>query len=407
MRSRVVTGLVLVTMILAASSLHAQQTTESELRAERIARFLEHLGKLRAGEPSAEALLLEVANQLCEEHERCDTLGVARYYAALSRAELERGVGYEGRYRALYGEVRAARNLEGEAWLSLRARVLADLIQLAATSAADADFAPAGRALSLAALLRAESLERRADRDAPSWSQELRSGLLEAERSLTLLHNARQESPQLEATWAQGRLLRLSGRREQARTSFEACLSGADRLGYATWGERALIELLQLAREVGDTQAQERLLERLSNWTHPEESWPLVMAYADWVLNLDQPQLATEILAQYRPTPEPLEWHVLSGSAALRAGDLEVAARHFDWLNIHEDGPTRSARAGQPQPRARRAPRGLSRIGGWRVGPRLSGARRGAGTLTARRGAPRAGRTARGSARIGLCARLG
>jgi hypothetical protein len=63
-----------------------------------------------------------------------------------------------------------------------------------------------------------------------------------------------------------------------------------------------------------------------------------VRSYADWVLNLDRPRLASEILARYPPAGEVAAWHLLCGGAALRAGELDAARTHYGWLQEHEDG---------------------------------------------------------------------
>jgi len=319
----------------------AEQANEQAARTERIQRFLEHLGTLRGGDLSAREPLLAVARELCEFHGRCDTVEVARFYAGLAQDELQRGLAYEVRYRELFSAVNEARRqgLTQDDWLRVRRDILGQLAALAAESGADADHAPAGRALSLSAILRANSLENRAQESALSYQHELRTGHDEVSRALEIFGDAGLRSPLLEALWVQGRLFRLSNRRERANTSFEQCLAQANELANDTYAERALIELLRISRELGDTRRRRELLEELSQLRRPEECWPLVREYADWMFQAERAAEAQAILLRYPPTGEAelSDWHVYLGDTSLRAGDVETAEEQILWLEEHEE----------------------------------------------------------------------
>ncbi|MFT5287783.1 MAG: CHAT domain-containing protein [Planctomycetota bacterium] len=314
--------------------------TSADAYNELIRRFLTILGTLRAGDVSAKPALIEVANELCDHHNRCDTLDVARYYDALESDELQRGLAFENRYRELFGAVTAARRagLVDDEWLTERARILGQLATLASESGADADHAPAGRALSLSALLRADSLERRVRVNSLAYQHELSAGHSEVTRSLSILRAAGHQSPQLEALWVQGRLHRLSNRRASANASFEQCVLQATRIGNDGYAVRGLVELLRLAREAGDTRVREELLEQLSEISSPETCWPLVREYADWMFQDDHAAEAQALLMRYPPSSEvdAADWHVYVGNTALRAGDSALAKEHLEWLEVHE-----------------------------------------------------------------------
>ncbi len=322
-----------------------EASEEREQLNERIQRFLSVLGTLRSGDLDARVPLLTVANELCNLHNRCDTLDVARFYTSLDSEELQRGYAYELRYRQLYSDVHNARRrgLLEEEWLAERKRILSDLAALAAESAADADHAPAGRALSFSALLRADSLENRARINELSYQHELRAGHDEVERALEIFKDAGLKTPELEAHWVQGRLYRLSNRHEKASAAFERCLAQASLVGNETYIERALIELLHMARDLGDTRVREELLEQLSMLRRPEDCWPLVREYADWMYQADRAAEAQAILLRYPPPGgvDPVLWHIYLGGSSLRAGDLELAEQQVRWLEENEDS-TRS-----------------------------------------------------------------
>ena len=319
----------------------AEEASEQASRTERIQRFLEHLGTLRGGDLSAREPLLAVADELCEFHGRCDTVEVASFYAGLEEDELRRGLAYEIRYRELFSAVNEARRegLTQADWLRVRREILGQLAALAAMSGADADHAPAGRALSLSAILRANSLEKRTQESALSYQHELRAGHDEVSRAIEIFGDAGLRSPLLEALWVQGRLFRLSNRRERASTSFEQCLAQASELANDTYAERALIELLRIARELGDTRRRGELLEELSVLRRPEECWPLVREYADWMFQAERAAEAQAILLRYPPTGEAelSDWHVYLSDTSLRAGDIETAKEQILWLEEHEE----------------------------------------------------------------------
>jgi hypothetical protein len=307
---------------------------------ERSRTFAERLEELRAGDRGRTGELLDLADALCREHARCDAVDIVRYYCSLSDAGLARGLELDLRYGELYREVAAASELRDGAWYELRDRVLGDLDALVAEAGRAEDGVPAARARSLAARLIADRLEGEGAETPEEGAALLVRALDLAERGLAVFRDAGMRRPTLEPLWTRGRLERLAGRRVAARRSLEACLAEAEAVGAAAWSSRALRELLRLAREAGDVHHQDRLLARLAAVRSPEESWPLVREYAEWILQRDHADEARTFLARYPASEgsDAVDWRVLAGSAALRAGDEEAAREHVAWLEEHEGG---------------------------------------------------------------------
>lgn len=311
-------------------------------RRELLLAFRDDLDALRSGDDDAARTLLRTAEILEREHDRPDVLDVALFYAALPTEERVRGHALQARYREEFLRVRdAERRGTGETtWPELRADVLSALAEVVASAGRDP--APAAYALGL----RAELLVRRAEACTPdeaSLTRELAEGALaEAARASELFASVGMLTPDLEPIWVRAVAARLLGRLGESRREFERCLQTAERVGIDSYRERALLGLIRLAREVGDVQKLERLLDELSALVSPAESWELTREYASLLLNQDHPDAAADLLERYPPTgsagrdAERNDWSHLAGSAALRAGDLATARACFDRLL---DGP--------------------------------------------------------------------
>ncbi len=304
--------------------------------------FLALLNKVRNGADDSVAPLFAVAERMCAQYGRCDVPQVAEFYAGLSPTERRIGLEREDQFRALYGRVRDAGRdgTEGMEWLNLREDVLIELEYLAQTARAEADYTPAARALSLGAWLRLE-----ARTPGPLQSSELARAKLEASQSLELFEQAGLRNPQLEPLWVLGHLQRIMGEPAAARESLTRCLREAGQLGRDEWRERATLAMVDLAREAGSTAEQSRLLNSLASWRNPGECWPLLRDHSALVLHRDDPHGARQTLERNAPAqgaPGEFDWHLLTGSAALREGDRVAAREHFDWLQERGDSPLSS-----------------------------------------------------------------
>lgn len=319
---------------------------------EDLAHFLELLDRLRRGDEGAAAGLLAVAQRLCAEHGRCDTLDVARTYAALTPEERARGLEDEVAFLALRDQVvRAgaeglgAEGLGGRSWPLERRRICAELERLAAAVEARADVAPAARAYSLVARLELQEVAE-ADPSDPgpegraAWIARVQTHL---GRSVALFGRAGQVTPRLEPLWVRGRLARARGEREAARADFEACCDLALRVGQDPWRERGLLGLVELAKDVGDVARVDRLLGSVARFRDPRESWPLAREHAGRLLHDDRPDAALAFLLAHPPRAEAHRdaWRGMLGVAFLRSGDLAAARAEIAGL---EDGGGEFAR---------------------------------------------------------------
>lgn len=299
--------------------------------------FVERLGALRSGEATAEAELERSAERLCRNFERCDARDVASFYLDLTPDERRRGLADYQIYLGLWKRIRLAgrEDLRGKAWRELRAEVLEELREFAAVVMTRADFVPAGRALSLAARLEVEYVERSEELDGRAVAAVLERASDCARRSRAIFERAGQLTPQLEPLWLLGRIERHCKRVNQAHVWFESCLEVAVRVGNKTFREHALQGLVALARDAGDSDGMDALLAEISTFRSPAESWLLAREHGARLLHQDHPREALDFLLRYAPL-EPThrnEWHLLTGSAFLRAGDPVSAREQFAQLS--------------------------------------------------------------------------
>lgn len=306
---------------------------------EELRRFGDLLGRLRSGEEGVRAELESAAERLCAEWGRCDAAGVARYYAGLSSAERARGLLDEGRYQSLRDEVYESgeSGVEGEEWVQLRSELIDELRRLAQEVESRADFVPAARAISLCALLEVDQLEQGRELSPQEESELAQTVEADCLRSMEILHLAGHATPQLEPRWLLARVQRFRGQLARARSSFERVRRDAAVARRSEYTERALNGLIEVARDMGDVDEEERLLEELAGFRDPSTCWPLARDWAARMFHADHAERALEFLERNRPSANSPptdrdEWELLMGSAAQRAGDLERARTHYERL---------------------------------------------------------------------------
>ncbi len=305
--------------------------------AEELGAFVQALNRLREGDSAAEAQLLAIAEGLCTHHERCDALDVARFFAALSPAERARGLADEARFAALREEAVAAGReglAPGESWRDLRADLIAELEALATEVESAPDFSPAARAHALAAHLELSAIEDDPSLDSAQRDELAASATDHVTQSLALFERCGMVTPRLEPLWIRGRLARAAGERQAARGDFARCLELAQRVGRDEYRARALLALVQLARDEGDLAQVDRLLAELARITSPEESWPLVREHAVSLLGADRPEAALAFLLSHPPEEQAYldSWHALLAAVLVRSGDLAAARREVQRL---------------------------------------------------------------------------
>ena len=302
-----------------------------------LADFVAGLQSLRAGDDAAAGELGTLAQLLCAKHGRCDAVAIAGYYASLPRAERVRGLEYEARYGQLFDRVRDAGQADWDqdvtGWRSERAAIRAELDALLSDCRDAADPAPAGRALSLSALLLSSRLD---DADlAPTQRQGLvRRAEAQARESIELLERVGLAKVALEPRETLARLLADSGRLGLAHSAWVALQTEAESVGSADYRERALLGRIDLAGQTGDTHAAERHIRTLATFRDPAESWFLAHRHGWHLLTTDNAPQAMAFLERNRPGPEQdqdlVEWNFLMSMAAVWHGDPARAQAHLD-----------------------------------------------------------------------------
>lgn len=290
----------------------------------------------RAGDAVARARMLEQAEFLAEHCGRPECRDVARYYAGFDDEALRAGLAIEARVlevRTAYDAATRA-GTDAEAWSELLARLILAVDAISGDGARLAEWVSGLRATSLAARLRLQALELD-----PSLAPSERAALADraradAERALAGFDRVGQVGASLEPRWIAGRLARLAGERQVARACFERCLADAEHVGVASFQRHALRGLLALARDAGDLAAEERALAALARIEGPERSWWMARDWASVLLAADHAREALDYLERRAPPEEHAaerrDWHMVAGSAALRARELEAARRHLE-----------------------------------------------------------------------------
>ena len=333
--------LVALTTVLPAQAASAEvpaAAQEADARTE-LVRFVELLGRLRAGEEAVLADLAAGAARLCERHARCDTGDVLAHYAALTPDERALGLVEEQRFLALRRRVFEAGHGDtaGELWDGERRLILADLRALVERVRTQADFVPAAQALSLCAEIELQRLE-----ESPGLAAAERAPLADrvardAQAARELFERAGQVTPRLAPTWIVGRIERIRRDERGARESFEACYADALAVGRDEYREKALHGLISLAHDAGSALEVERRVQQLATFRTPAQSWPLTREWAMVLLQRGHADEAYAFLGEYEPAADAhaadfVEWELCMGSAAMRAGRTGEARAHFEHL---------------------------------------------------------------------------
>ncbi|MEM6569905.1 MAG: CHAT domain-containing protein [Planctomycetota bacterium] len=306
-------------------------------RAETVERYLRALAAFRAGEDSAETLLIASAKRLAGRYGRRDALDVARYYRTLGPEERVAGVALERRFDALRDE--AVRLDENERAIgadreALLAQLEADLAAFLAEAFRAADITPAARCSSLLARLTVRRVERFA------WTaREDEDDLLERAHVLATdacdrFERAGQRTPRLEPIWVLARVALLRGDGAEAGHRFEDLADLAVEVERPAWRERALLGSIGVARARGADFAVDEALRSLAAFRDPATCWALAREAAVQRLSHDEPERALEILDACPPSDEDAEidlavateeWRALVIASELRAGHVEAA----------------------------------------------------------------------------------
>ncbi len=314
--------------------------------------YIEALGRLRQGHDGAREELLRLAHRLCSQHARCDALAVARFYAALTPGDLAQGAADEAAFLELReavveaGQTAGALGPDGESWPERRERVSASLEELARTVERRPDVTPAARAHALLARLQLGRVEA-GDDDQAVRSQLIASARRHVARSIELFQRAGQVTPRLEPLWVRGRLSRALDNREDARADFEACRELALAVGRDAYRERALLGLVDLAKDVGDLAQVDRLLAQVATFRNPRDSWPLAREHASRLIHADRGEVALAFLLAHPPHAGGYhdQWRGLLAVALLRTGDIAGARRELADLSDGTGEFARLARA--------------------------------------------------------------
>ncbi len=311
----------------------ARTPVETLPRDELLVRFVEELGALRAGEDAAAAPLIACAERLCDELGRCDPVDIAAYYASLDAADRRAGLALEGRYAELFLRVHAAGELSAAEWELERPALRADLDALLDDARAAADGVPAGRALSLSAIL----LESRLGGDAldPGERQRLaRRAEAEAREAIDLLDRAGMVKVALEPRETLASLLRDRGQLRQSRALYGRVLEDAGRVAHDDFREKALVGLIGLSRQTGDLREEERHIRTLATFRDPADSWLLAHEHGWHLLLTDNAREAMAFLERNRPRGDAdrdaVEWNFLMSMAATWAGEPDLAQSYLD-----------------------------------------------------------------------------
>ena len=237
--------------------------------------FRKTLSELRAGDEGVATKLLQLAETLCVDFARCDTLAVTRYYLRLTPGQRARGLEAEKTFLALHERVVQAGRGElppERDWPSERAALYAEIGSLASQVEGREDVVPAAQSYALLARLELSELEQDLDLS-DARSQQL-LGLVAAhiDRSLLLFERAGQVTPRLEPLWLRGRLARARAEHGRAREVFEDCLRLARDVSRFEYQERALSGLVDLAKDAGNLREVD---EHLATWALPSASRPV------------------------------------------------------------------------------------------------------------------------------------
>jgi len=266
---------------------------------------------------------------------------VARFYAGLTTADLAQGLVDEAAFLELREAVVEAGQSDSqsggpqdEPWSERREHVSASLEELARAVEQRPDVTPAARAHALLARLELERVET-GDDDQTIRSELTASARQHVARSIELFQRAGQVTPRLEPLWIRGRLSRASDDRKAARADFEACSELARAVGRDEYRERALLGLVDLAKDVGDLAQVDRLLAEVATFRDPRDSWPLAREHAGRLIHADRGEAALAFLLSHPPDAGGYhdQWRGLLAVALLRTDDMPGARRELAGLS--------------------------------------------------------------------------
>jgi hypothetical protein len=300
-------------------------------------RFGSLLERFRGGEDDLLAELRAAAERMAGVHGRDDARAVADHYARLDAAQRRRGWEEYECFLALRERLRTAS--DEHTWTELRPVLLTELRELAERAGPAADFVPAARALSLCARIEARELEARAGLSPAERGALLARAAADSRAAAAGFARAGQRTPQLEPRWLLGRLALLDGDAAGAREAFEVCRRIAVEVRNDDFRQHALLGLVRLAREAGDTAGVDRLLAELATFRSVEDCWPLAREHALRLLHDDAPEQAREFLLDAAPGDprEREDWSRCVVLADLRLGELEGARARLQAVGRGDD----------------------------------------------------------------------
>lgn len=295
----------------------------AETFAEVATRFADALERFRNGDDEARDEVETAARTLAAEHGRRSAPRVAQAFAALEREQRIAGARWEARVDALRSRLHAIdRDRAGTpSWDPTEERLRA----LYDETRDLADPVPAARAAALLARLAI----RRAERDERGSDDAAAAARAFAEDARARFAGIGYELPQLEPLWVIARTSLVAGDFRSAGDAFYEMEGIARESGRAAWRERALVGLIGVARERGDTFAVDDFLEELARFRDPERCWVLAREYAIQRLGEDDAEAALRWLEAHPPATDDLEivpsdaleeWDALRAAAILRAG---------------------------------------------------------------------------------------
>ncbi|MCP3914624.1 MAG: CHAT domain-containing protein [bacterium] len=314
-----------------------------------LTRFLELLEQVRGGDDDAIDELRRLANHVCVAWRRCDTRSIAAFYAGLSADERRAGSQAEEEFRSLRREVAAASRTT-ELWPRESSRLTRELRAFVARTEDRADFTPAARAYAL--LARIEKEKALAWRTLSPGQETEREALLErahadAEISIAAFERAGMRTPQLEPLWVLGRVERARGRFDRAREHYAKCDTLADAVGRGEYRERALLGLIEIAKDTGDVARLDEHVAELATIVSVDTHWPLAREHALRLLHMDHPDEALEFALDHPPVDDEdmAQWHGLLAACFLRSGDALSAAQEVERIGADQGELTILARA--------------------------------------------------------------
>lgn len=295
-------------------------------------RFQELFGSVVQGEDEPVPELREAARVLAERYGRDDAPRAVEYYAGLTPDERLEGLQDYYRFLEIRQEVDEA---EPDSWAEARPEILERLEAFIAETIGKADFAQAGRGLSLSARIVAQQLRSQGPSARLLRQSDLEAAIREAREALAIFARAGLVTPQLEPLRTLGQLEDLREREIDAWDCFDECRRLAIKTRQPDFRQHAIVGLVQLARKEGDIIEARRLLEELASFRLVENCWPLAQEHAVQLIHADEADRAAQFLLRVRPIehPErPLDpdelnaWRSMMAVTRLRQGDT-LAAR--------------------------------------------------------------------------------